>query len=85
MDPEDRKDVSERNKARRQMAQASMLLVWTIVIGFLWGLTSDTIAARVERIWPVFATIFPALMGYIAFYTHIGSKENQTILNKEAA
>lgn len=57
-----------------------MILVWVIVIAFLFGLTSDTIAARVEKVWPAFSTIFPSLIGYIGFYTHVGSRENRAEL-----
>ncbi len=59
------------------MAQAAMLLTWVIVIAFLFGLTSDTIAERVAKVWPPFSVLFPSLMGYIGFYAKLGSDETK--------
>ena len=83
MDPDDRKEMIARNRMRKQMAQAAMLLTWVIVIAFLYGLTSDTIAARVALVWPPFSVLFPSLMAYIAHYTWLGSRENQTLMQKD--
>jgi len=79
---DDRADMLERNNLRRKMAMASMLLVWIIIICFLYGLTSDALAARVEKVWPPFAVIFPSLMGFLSYYFYLGSKDNTTIINK---
>lgn len=73
-------DVSDRLRTRRQMAQAAMLLTWVIAIAFLWGLTSDAIAERVEKCWPPFAVVFPSLMAYIGWYAKLGSDENRHAL-----
>lgn len=54
-----------------------MLLTWVIVIAFLFGLTSDTIAERVAKVWPPFSVLFPSLMGYIGFYAKLGSDETK--------
>lgn len=78
----DRYEMHERNRLRRRMAQATMILVWVIVISFLYGLTSDALAARVEKVWPVFSVVFPSLMAFLGFYFHLGNKENDTILNR---
>ena len=67
----------DRLKMRRQMAQASMLLTWVIVISFLFGLTSDVIAERVAKVWPPFSVLFPALMAYIGWYAKLGSDETK--------
>lgn len=75
---------SDRNQIRRQMAQASMLLTWVIVIAFLFGLTSDVVAARVEKVWPPFAVLFPSLMGYIGYYARLGSQENRDAMQRGA-
>lgn len=66
-----------RNRLRRDMAKACMVLIWVVVIAFLYGLSSDTLAARVEKVWPPFAVIFPSLMGYIGWYVKLGSDENK--------
>lgn len=68
---------TERLRMRRQMAQASMILTWVIVIAFLFGLASDLVAARVEKVWPPFAVLFPSLMGYVGYYAKLGSDENR--------
>ncbi len=68
-------EYTDRTKMRRQMALASMILTWVIVIAFLMGLTSDMIAARVEKVWPPFAVLFPSLMAYIGWYAKMGSDE----------
>ena len=70
-------ETSDRNKMRRQMAQAAMILTWVIVIAFLFGLTSDQIADRVAKVWPPFSILFPSLMGYIGFYAKLGSDETK--------
>jgi hypothetical protein len=70
---------------RRQMAQASMLLTWVIVLAFLFGLSSDTVAARVEKVWPPFAVLFPSLMAYIGWYAKLGSDENKAMINAGAS
>lgn len=54
-----------------------MLLTWVIVVAFLFGLSSDAIAARVEKVWPPFAVLFPSLMAYIGWYAKLGSDENK--------
>ena len=83
VNPDDRLEMVERNQMRRQMAKASMLLTWVIVIAFLWGLADDKVAARVALVWPPFSILFPALIGYIAHYSWLGSRENQTLLEKD--
>ncbi len=77
MDPDAVVDISERNRVRRAMAQGSMILIFTITIAFLWGLSSDAIAARVEKIWAPFAVIFPALIAQVIHYVQVGSSENK--------
>ena len=76
---------TNRNALRRQMAQASMILTWVIVIAFLMGLTADTVAARVEKVWPPFAVLFPSLMAYIGWYAKLGSDENKAEMNARPA
>ncbi len=83
MDAEDRAEMIERNRMRRQMAKMSMLLTWVIVVAFLWGLADDKVATRVSQVWPPFSVLFPALIGYIAHYSWLGSRENITLLSKE--
>ncbi len=73
----DRREAGDRNRMRRQMAQASMLLTWVIVMAFLWGLTDDAIADRVAKCWPPFTVLFPSLMGYIGWYAKLGSDETK--------
>lgn len=70
-------DNSIRLRARRQMAQACMILVWAIVIAVLWGLTDDKIADRALKLSPILGTIFAALMGYVGWYAKLGSDENK--------
>lgn len=70
-------ETKDRFRMRRQMAQASMILTWVIVIAFLFGLAADDVAARVEKVWPPFAVLFPSLMGYIGFYAKLGSDETK--------
>ena len=77
-------EQSDRNKMRRQMAQASMLLTWVIVVAFLYGLTSDRVAARVEKVWPPFSVLFPSLMAYIGYYAKLGSDETKHAMDKTA-
>lgn len=72
-----RADDNVRNRLRRQMATASMLLTWIITIAFLFGLTDNQIADRVAKCWPPFTVLFPSLMGYIAWYAKLGSDENK--------
>lgn len=74
-----------RNRIRRQMAQASMILTWVIVIAFLFGLSSDVVAARVEKVWPPFAVLFPSLMAYIGWYAKLGSDENKQEMRQAAS
>ena len=68
-------DLAESKRVRRLMAQASMVLTWVIVIAFMFGLTSNDIAARVEKVWPPFAVLFPSLMAYVGWYAKLGSDE----------
>lgn len=70
-------EQSDRAKLRRQMALASMLLTWVIVIAFLFGLTSDIVADRVAKVWPPFSVLFPSLMAYIGWYAKLGSDETK--------
>lgn len=65
------------------MAVSSMILVWVIVIAFLYGLTSDTLAARVEKCWAPFAVIFPALIAQVMHYIQVGSSETKAAMQKE--
>ncbi len=68
---------TERIRMRRQMAMASMVLIWVIVIAFLFGILDDRVADRVAKVWPPFTVLFPSLMGYVAWYAKLGSDENK--------
>jgi hypothetical protein len=76
--------IQDRSRIRRQMAQASMLLTWIIVLAFLFGLSSDSIAARVEKVWPPFAVLFPSLMGYLGWYAKLGHEENKIEMERSS-
>lgn len=62
-----------------------MILIWVTVIAFLYGLASDAIAARVEKVWPPFVIIIPVLVGQIAQYVHAGSSETKKAMELAGA
>lgn len=79
----DRQEMNDRNRIRRQMALAAMVLIWIICLAFLWGLGSDQIAGRVEKVWPPFVIIIPVLVAQIMQYVHVGAQENKAMMEKE--
>lgn len=73
-----------RNRIRRMMAQGSMLLVFSIVIAVLWCLSSDALAARLEKVGPSLAMMFVALIAQVAHYIQVGSSENRAAMEINA-
>ena len=77
--------MDDRNKVRRQLAQGSMLLAFAIVISVLWCLSSDALAARLEKVWPPLVVIFPALIVQIGHYIQVGSSETKEAMKQAGA
>lgn len=70
-------EAAARKAIRRWMATVSLCLCLVIVVSFLACLFNDAMAGRVEKVWPVFTVIFPALVAQIMHYVQVGSTENK--------
>lgn len=77
--------VKSRNKARRQMTQGSMLLVFAIVIAAIWCLSSDPLAERLLKLSAFFEFLLAALLVQIGHYIWTGSSETKKAMDTAPA
>ncbi len=84
MNPEDRQDMVDRNRIRRQLAEIFTAGALFIIAGVVACLFFDGMADRLVKVGPTLAWMFPAIMLFLAHYTHVGSAENKALLSKDS-